>query len=399
MDVNKIIILLQNIWKWLCKVKDNISFIIALTILWSLVGYFLGLPISYMLMIYFLMGAWAIKIVAPKMKPAQKPIRLMLIYSLAYYSVVSTVYIYFRSTLQVIYESWAFDRSFWNFFMLIGPAITIGGGALYLASITINKKVLRDIVIICIVLCSVNLVVFGLFPDINKWQVAYVYALRQNVNQARDERIKKLGQFVRVIRPGAKAYLPDGKLWRVEAELDVKILYPISENDQDSIDGTYKLKPVWLPDENGEFSSLGHIAYVRYDDIEIKSKTNEDLLSVFGKAKKAVLGGNSTFKRSSSKHEFDEKKEGTYEIILGEGETTNWILIPANYNYDIYSPTNDQWELFFWEGERFGFNSQEKFYKFPEKQNAIFKIEVNKIDKEGEKKKIILKIWPKNKNV
>jgi len=103
-----------------------------------------------------------------------------------------------------------------------------------------------------------------------------------------------------------------------------------------------------------------------------------------------------TFTHSSARPEFEVMGSGTKEISLRVGETSNWIRIPPGFYYDLYSPTNDDWEIWFWEGERLRFKpGEEKMVKFPKKYRPTFKIAVGEVE-EGEEKNFILKVWPKN---
>jgi len=102
------------------------------------------------------------------------------------------------------------------------------------------------------------------------------------------------------------------------------------------------------------------------------------------------------FQPSSTQPSFEIKREGTYKIELAQGEMTNWIKIPPGYYYDLSSPTNDDWEVWFWEGEKFIFGKdQPKFTRFPKKYEPIFKISVLNLAENRREKTFILKVWPK----
>ncbi len=91
-------------------------------------------------------------------------------------------------------------------------------------------------------------------------------------------------------------------------------------------------------------------------------------------------------------YDYIEKRTGTYKIKLSAGEMTDWIKIPPGHYYDIWSPTADNWEIWFWDGEKYTFNGRKKFIRFPNKKSVIFKIAVKKVEGGG-KKVIILKVW------
>ncbi len=264
--------------KWGDTAWPLLRLLAAVWILVSILGYFTGIHVGFIVIPFFIAGIWAMQVVAPYFKPITNMPKAVMLFSLVYIVVALTAYTVGKHTLLGAYDDWAiFDRTIFGAIRIFAPYIVLTLGSIFFAVIFPQMKWPKRLVALSMVVMTICLMLHGIVEAYDKWAAVYLKKTAQAVEADRLDMMNGVGLMARPKNDKVGVYQQDPTTLFFEATktLDPAVRYPYIEREGERKDGMYTLICVMLPDSNGEFTRKSGTGWARNSEVAVEPRSSE----------------------------------------------------------------------------------------------------------------------------
>ena len=283
--------------KWSSAIWPILKLLAAVWILVSILGYFTGIQIGFIIIPFFIAGIWAMQVAVPYFKPITSTPKAVMLFSLVYIVVALTAYTVGKHTLLGAYDDWAvFDRTIFGAIRIFAPYIVLTLGSIFFAVVFPQMKWPKRLVALSMVIVAICLMLHGIVEAYDKWAAVYLEKTAQTIEVDRLNMMKELGLMVRPKSSEVKIYKEDSAtlLFEATTNLDPAVRYPYLEKEGERKDGMHTLICVMLPDSNREFTRKSPMGWVRNREVAVEPPHPSEKFKVVFQATYAGTGFDET---------------------------------------------------------------------------------------------------------